>query len=194
MIKYNTALKSSVIALVLCLGAHTCTYAQASQNANKEALEAFIDKLTDKISDTSTTSINAATNVASTVLDTAQNIVFQALDLIGVRYRFGGNTPETGLDCSGFVKLVFERSIGLVLPRNTTGLSTAGREITVDELQAGDLVFYNTLRRPFSHVGIYLGNGKFVHAPSTGGYVRTEVMDTHYWKQRFNGARRVAPE
>jgi len=125
--------------------------------------------------------------------DTASDLVMQAMNFLGVPYRRGGNTAEQGFDCSGFTRFVFENSIGLVLPRRadqqaqTAGLQSVKRE----ELKPGDLVFFNTMRRAFSHVGIYVGEGKFIHAPRTGGEVRVEDMRASYWAKRFNGARRA---
>lgn len=118
-------------------------------------------------------------------------LVLRALSLLGVHYKLGGNSPETGLDCSGLVRLVFMESAGLVLPRRAEEMSRNGDAIPRDQLRPGDLVFFNTLRRAFSHVGIYIGNGQFVHAPSSGGSVRVEDLSGSYWRKRFNGARRV---
>ncbi len=127
------------------------------------------------------------------IRDTATDLVMQAMNFLGVPYRRGGNTAELGFDCSGFTRFVFENSIGLVLPRRadqqaqTASLQSVKRE----ELKPGDLVFFNTMRRAFSHVGIYVGEGKFIHAPRTGGEVRVEDMRAAYWATRFNGARRA---
>jgi cell wall-associated NlpC family hydrolase len=119
--------------------------------------------------------------------------VNQALESVGVKYRFGGRSPETGFDCSGLVTHVYERAWGLSLPAGTAALSKVGRPIRAKELQPGDLVFYNTRNRPYSHVGIYAGEGLFIHAPKPGGKVRVEKTGTTYWRARFNGARRVEP-
>lgn len=124
----------------------------------------------------------------------AEQLVDEALSYLGIRYRFGGTSPETGLDCSGLVLNVFRNAVGLDLPRTAREMATLGDKITRQELKPGDLVFFNTMRRTFSHVGIYLGEGKFVHAPSSGGKVRVENMSTRYWAQRFNGARRLVDE
>jgi hypothetical protein len=124
--------------------------------------------------------------------DRASELAMHAMGLIGIRYKYGGDTPESGLDCSGLVRLVFQEAWGLSLPRKSEEISRVGQRIDADELQPGDLVFFNTLRRSFSHVGIYLGDSKFVHAPSSGGQVRIESMDVNYWKKRFNGARRLS--
>jgi cell wall-associated NlpC family hydrolase len=157
------------------------------QIANPDALGAFLDKL----NDTSKATIGVATNVTSTVLTVAQDVVVNALGLIGVAYKYGGNTVEQGLDCSGFVKLVFQQSMGLVLPRRSDEMSRIGSDVAREDLQPGDLVFYNTLRRANSHVGIYVGEGQFVHSPSAGGKVRVEKMSNTYWAKRFDGAKRV---
>lgn len=119
-------------------------------------------------------------------------LVLRALSLLGVNYKLGGNTPDTGLDCSGLVRHVFREAVGLVLPRRAAEISRTG-EVIVDtaQLKPGDLVFFNTLRRAFSHVGIYIGNNQFVHAPSSGGEVRVESMNSQYWTHRFDGARRM---
>jgi cell wall-associated NlpC family hydrolase len=113
------------------------------------------------------------------------------MSMIGIRYRRGGNMPESGLDCSGLVRYVFKEAWNKDLPRTSEELSREGQQVDAKDLQPGDLVFYNTLRRSFSHVGIYLGDNKFIHAPSPGGKVRIESMDAGYWKKRFNGARRI---
>lgn len=122
----------------------------------------------------------------------AQELVLRALTFVGVNYRRGGESPETGFDCSGLVRHVFRESLGLVLPRTSRDMSRIGETVHQDDLQPGDLVFFNTLRRGFSHVGIYLGEHRFVHAPASGGEVRVEDMRQRYWTRRFNGARRVA--
>jgi len=124
----------------------------------------------------------------------ASELAVQALSMLGINYRYGGTSPETGLDCSGLVQYVFKEAWGTDLPRTAAEISHVGEKVGKSDLRPGDLVFYNTLRRSFSHVGIYLGDGKFIHSPSTGGQVRIESMDVSYWKKRFNGARRIAAE
>jgi cell wall-associated NlpC family hydrolase len=117
----------------------------------------------------------------------------QALSAVGVRYRYGGDSPQTGFDCSGLVMHVYDRAWGMALPRSTKDQRYVGRAVKRVDLQPGDLVFYNTRNRPFSHVGIYLGDGNFVHAPRQGQRVRVESIDKPYWRARFNGARRLDP-
>jgi cell wall-associated NlpC family hydrolase len=118
---------------------------------------------------------------------------FHALLALGAHYRYGGHSPETGFDCSGLVAHVFQRAWGLLLPRRAQAQATVGKPIRrLNELEPGDLVFYNTRNRPYSHVGIYVGDGRFVHAPRPGQRVRAERVDSPYWRARFNGARRLA--
>lgn len=119
-------------------------------------------------------------------------MLFRVLSSIGVDYKYGGSSHSTGFDCSGLVAHVFREGYGVALPRNTYGQSQAGRPVSAEDLQPGDLVFYNTLDRPFSHVGIYLGDGRFIHAPKTGAAVRIENLKSTYWSTRWNGARRIA--
>lgn len=121
----------------------------------------------------------------------ASDLVVGALGLMGIGYRLGGNTPASGFDCSGLVRYVFQTAVGLDLPRRAEEISRVGMRIDRDELKPGDLVFYKTLRKTFSHVGIYLGNNRFIHAPSSGGAVRVDDMNQSYWTARFNGARRI---
>ncbi|MBM3367259.1 MAG: NlpC/P60 family protein [Betaproteobacteria bacterium] len=119
--------------------------------------------------------------------------LLQVLLALGIDYRPGGNSPATGFDCSGLVAHVFREAYGIRLPQNARAQSDAGGPVSLAQLQAGDLVFYNTLKRPFSHVGIYIGDGKFVHAPKSGAQVRVESIRAAYWRERFNGARRIEP-
>jgi cell wall-associated NlpC family hydrolase len=121
----------------------------------------------------------------------AGDVVVGALNMIGVRYRWGGNTPDSGLDCSGFVRYVFQDTLGLNLPRRAEEMSRVGEKVSMSNLKPGDLVFFNTMRRTFSHVGIYIGDNKFVHSPSTGSTIRVDDLDDGYWEKRFTGARRV---
>ena len=125
---------------------------------------------------------------------TAQDAIDQAMDLLGIRYRRGGTSPEAGFDCSGFVSHVFREGLGLILPRSSKEMSRSGEIIGQEDLRPGDLVFFNTMRKAFSHVGIYLGDNQFVHAPRSGGRVRIEDLRDGYWTKRFNGARRVKLE
>ena len=131
--------------------------------------------------------------LVSRIRDKASDMVLTAMNFLGVPYRRGGSSAERGFDCSGFTRHVFEMSVGLVLPRRADEQATAAglASIKHNELKPGDLVFFNTMRRTFSHVGIYVGEGKFIHSPKPGGEVRVEDMGAAYWAKRFTGARRA---
>ncbi len=122
----------------------------------------------------------------------AADLVVNAMGFLGVPYKRGGTNAETGFDCSGFVRAMYEQTVGLVLPRTADQQAASTEKINRSELRPGDLVFFNTLRRAFSHVGIYVGNGKFIHSPRAGAEVRVEDMGVSYWSKRFDGARRVS--
>ncbi|KVH03097.1 MULTISPECIES: C40 family peptidase [Burkholderia] len=122
-----------------------------------------------------------------------EEISIQAMSLVGVPYRWGGNTPASGFDCSGLVRYVIGRAADVNLPRTTADMSSRGVSIEPDEIAPGDLIFFNTTGRPHSHVGIYVGKLRFVNAPSTGGTVRLDYLTNPYWAKRFDGIRRVAP-
>ncbi|MCH2220444.1 C40 family peptidase [Dechloromonas sp. ARDL1] len=164
MHKVLASLLLSVSLLISGIGAST-----AAEQVRKDEQPSFLERYT----------------------NAAQDVILQGLKLVGVRYRLGGNNEDSGLDCSGFVRLVFKDSIGASLPRTAKEMSEVGQQIDASQLKPGDLVFFNTMRRTFSHVGIYLGDNHFMHAPRTGAEVRVESMDSSYWVQRYNGARRI---
>ncbi len=172
-------------ALLFCLA---CASAQAVPiDSSGDALDKLfadkgvINRLGDQIQ-------QAGQNVG----EKANDLVETAMGFLGVRYKRGGNTAETGFDCSGFVRAIYEQSFGLILPRSAGEQAKATQKIDRDDLKPGDLVFFNTMRHAFSHVGMYVGDGKFIHSPRSGAQVRVEDMDVAYWRKRFNGARRVA--
>jgi cell wall-associated NlpC family hydrolase len=133
--------------------------------------------------------------VRTRVADRTSDLVVTAMGFLGVPYRRGGTDAEKGFDCSGFVRSMYERTVGLVLPRVAKDQAAATQPIDKRDLQPGDLVFFNTMKRAFSHVGIYIGEGKFIHSPKPGAHVRVEDMGQKYWQRRFDGARRVlSPE
>lgn len=132
-----------------------------------------------------------ATEIRDHVTNTASDLVMTALGFLGVPYRRGGEDSTVGFDCSGFVRSTYEQTLGLVLPRRAEEQAKATTRIPREDLRPGDLVFFNTMRRAFSHVGIYMGDGKFIHSPRPGHQVRVEDMRIAYWNKRFNGARRV---
>jgi cell wall-associated NlpC family hydrolase len=135
--------------------------------------------------------VNQIEQVGQTVTDTATDLVGNALGFLGVPYRRGGNSAATGFDCSGFVKATYEKTIGLILPRKASQQAAATEQIEKSDLQPGDLVFFNTMRHAFSHVGIYIGEGQFIHAPKPGAKVRVDNLGQSYWSRHFDGARRV---
>ncbi|MGY0561473.1 MULTISPECIES: C40 family peptidase [unclassified Luteimonas] len=121
----------------------------------------------------------------------ANAVTIRAIGLVGTPYRYGGNTPQGGFDCSGLVNYVYSDMLGLRLPRTTRDLfAWQGPRIAPERLAAGDLVFFGS-RGSVSHVGIYVGEGRFVHAPSSGGTVRLDHLDGHYWRDHYTGSRRV---
>ena len=146
------------------------------------------DQLTQQISNQLGGPLQSARNAFG---GKASELVIQAMGLLGVPYKKGGTSEEKGFDCSGFVRHMYEKSVGLVLPRRAEEQAKVTEEISRSDLKPGDLVFFNTLKRTFSHVGIYVGDGKFIHAPRPGKAVRVDDMREAYWQQRFNGARRV---
>jgi cell wall-associated NlpC family hydrolase len=141
--------------------------------------------------------LSACTSVKSDVRTAdsdaaAKKLTSYARSLVGIPYKYGGNSPDTGFDCSGFVGHVFRHTLGINLPRSSEEISHLGQAISTGNLRVGDLVFFNTLHRKFSHVGIYLGNDRFIHAPSSStGSVRTEDMRESYWNRHYDGARRI---
>jgi cell wall-associated NlpC family hydrolase len=175
--------KFAALLVVLC-----CAMPVAAQTAPapQDEMASFLsDKgLIDKLSDQMSSAGRAVTEKAS-------ELVVTAMGFLGVPYKRGGNTFENGLDCSGFVRLIYEQTAGLILPRRSAEQAAATQPIEKSELQPGDLVFFNTLKSAFSHVGIYVGDHKFIHSPRSGAVVRVEDMRVGYWQQRFDGARRV---
>jgi hypothetical protein len=133
----------------------------------------------------------ALLGIGESISHRTADLVSAATDLLGVPYRRGGASIKTGFDCSGLVRAIFQQAAGLILPRRAAEQAAATAHIGKDELQPGDLVFFNTRRRSYSHVGIYVGDGNFIHAPRTGSRVRLDDMNARYWLKRFNGARRV---
>lgn len=129
--------------------------------------------------------------VRQSVSSRASELVVSAMGFLGVPYRRGGNSADSGFDCSGFVRAMYQQTVGLILPRRANEQAAATQTIDKNDLQPGDLVFFNTMRKAFSHVGIYVGDGKFIHSPKPGAEVRVEDMQKSYWQRRFDGARRV---
>jgi cell wall-associated NlpC family hydrolase len=178
--------------LLLCV----CTPLQAAPEAKpNDANDAVLHLLQERGLLPTAAQVQASTigPVVQQVRDGASDLVILAMNFLGVPYRRGGDSAEEGFDCSGFTRHVFENSIGLVLPRRADQQASLAGLLAVkrDELKPGDLVFFNTMKKAFSHVGIYVGEGRFIHSPRAGGEVRVEDMRQAYWAQRFNGARRA---
>lgn len=171
--------------LCIIILACSCAAQAAPQAANSDEMDRF---LADK------GLLSRIEGVGQTVADRTTGLVVNAMGFLGVPYKRGGNSAETGFDCSGFVRAIYEQTVGLLLPRRADQQAAATEVIDRKDLQPGDLVFFNTMRRNFSHVGIYVGDGKFIHSPRSGAQVRVEDMATTYWARRFNGARRVAAD
>lgn len=119
-------------------------------------------------------------------------VALYAMSLADTPYRYGGNSVENGFDCSGFVQHVYLNTVGMRLPRTSGEMSRVGMNLEATQLRPGDLVFFNTRKKPFSHVGIYVGENRFVHSPSNGRSITVTSMSEDYWRNRYNGARRVA--
>lgn len=126
--------------------------------------------------------------------DAMNDLAIYAMSLAETPYQYGGNSPETGFDCSGFVHHVFKKSLGLNLPRTSLEISRVGEPLKEDQLHPGDLVFFNTQKQPFSHVGIYLGENRFVHAPKSGKAIAIASMRESYWRSHYDGARRISSQ
>lgn len=135
--------------------------------------------------------VRVSDRLADSVTVKSDELINRAMEVIGVRYRWDAELPQSGLDGSSFVGYVFKDKLGFLLPRKSTQMSRVGKPITREELQPGDLVFFNTMRLTFSHVGIYVGDNKFIHSPSKGTSVRVDDLSSLYWDKRFDGARRL---
>ncbi len=178
------------VAAAALVGLSIATASHAAPSGSGDDMDNF---LADKglLSQISEAGQNVTQRVARNVAEKASELVVSAMGFLGVPYKRGGNSFETGFDCSGFVRALYEQSAGLLLPRKAEQQAAATVQIDKTELQPGDLVFFNTLKKAFSHVGIYVGEGKFIHSPRAGSAVRVEDMQKAYWNQRFDGARRV---
>ena len=180
----------SLLLALAATGAHAMPPASAEDDIGRFMAE---KRLVDRLEDVRVHMGERMSEGASRVANRASDLVVTAMAFLGVPYRRGGDTAETGFDCSGFVKAIYQQAAGLVLPRLAKEQAAATQTIDRRELQPGDLVFFNTLRRTFSHVGIYIGDNKFIHSPKPGAQVRVEDMGVPYWSSRFDGVRRVLP-
>lgn len=178
----------SLLLVVTATGAQAAPPASAEDDIGRFMAE---KRLVDRLEEVRATVGERVSEGASRVAHRASDLVVTAMGFLGVPYRRGGTSVETGFDCSGFVRAIYEQTVGMILPRRANEQAAATQKIDRKELQPGDLVFFNTLRRTFSHVGIYIGDNKFIHSPKPGAQVRVEDMGVPYWSTRFDGARRV---
>ena len=196
MISEKMALNCQAMRLILCglVFLTTAALAAPAEDDLERMIKerGFVTQITDQLSQQISSQLSGPLQTArSTLGGRASELVIQAMGLLGVPYKRGGTSEEKGFDCSGFVRHMFEKSVGLVLPHRAEEQAKVTEEINRSELRPGDLVFFNTMKRTFSHVGIYVGDGKFIHAPRPGKSVRVDDMREAYWQKRFNGARRV---
>ena len=182
-------------ALLALACASAASWAQASPDGNDVVAKLLIERgvLDARVFDSHTSVVDSASTLGRQVRDSTSDLVQSAMNFLGVPYKRGGTDADSGFDCSGFTRLVYENSLGLLLPRKVDDQAKASGLAAVkrNDLKPGDLVFFNTLRRTFSHVGIYIGDDKFIHAPKPGGEVRVESLGVRYWAKRFTGARRA---
>jgi cell wall-associated NlpC family hydrolase len=177
------------LSLVLAAaGVHAAPAASAEDEMGRFMAE---KRLVERLEEVRATVTDRMATGANQMAQRASELVVTAMGFLGVPYRRGGNSVETGFDCSGFVRAMYEQTVGLILPRRADQQAAATQTIDKQDLQPGDLVFFNTMRRAFSHVGIYIGDNKFIHSPRPGAQVRVEDMGLSYWTRRFDGARRV---
>jgi len=178
----------SLLLLLAAAGAQAAPPASAEDDIGRFMAE---KRLVDRLEAARVDMASRVSDGASHVANRASELVMNAMGYLGVPYRRGGNSAETGFDCSGFVKAIYQQTVGMILPRRANEQAAATKKIERQDLQPGDLVFFNTLRHAFSHVGIYIGDNKFIHSPKPGAQVRVEDMGVPYWSSRFDGARRV---
>jgi hypothetical protein len=178
------------IGLISALFAGACAFSAHADELPQIEVDPAVEQAAPATTITNTTRPRKTKPEAKPDYAPAQDMLLQAMSLIGVKYKWGGATPEAGLDCSGFVRYVFQNSMNIALPHNALGMAQSGASINKEELKPGDLVFFNTLGRTFSHVGIYMGDNRFIHSPRAGKSVEITNLNQSYWTSRFNGARR----
>jgi cell wall-associated NlpC family hydrolase len=183
MTKLNKLAVSALLGLILS-GSNVCFALDFSFLLNNSESQATANNQNEQ-------SAQDGANKSSSWSSTAQEIILHAISQTGVKYKYGGIAPDSGFDCSGFVRYVFQQAANLTLPHGARAISQVGTKVSKDELQPGDLVFFNTLRSVTSHVGIYVGNNRFIHSPSAGGTISVTDMNDAYWSKRFTGARHI---
>ena len=170
----------------LAFGLAPAAYA-APEGLDNDALERLIRERTEHDGHSNSSS---SARRSSGSQDEAGDLIMNAMSLIGLSYRFSGNSPTQGLDCSGFMQYIFKRSMGITLPRTSAEMATVGQQVDRANLKPGDMVFFGGGGR-VSHVGMYIGNDRFIHAPRTGRDIEITSMNGTYWKNRYITARRV---
>lgn len=164
---------------------------EASLGCVEDVMEALISAPAFANAGAQTPAAPLGGKLVAAVADPRQLLAEFALKLRDIRYRHGGRVPSTGFDCSGFVHYVFAHALGVDLPENSASQFNAGVKVARDDMRTGDLVFFHTRGKHVSHVGIYLGDGRFIHSPATGERVRVNRLDEQYWAHRFVGAKRL---
>lgn len=177
-------------ASALCLSLLPCAYADEAGDASAPSQVRVEAALTPVPAEAA--AVDASPTLLQRTSKSIKAMLSDALELVGIRYRRGGSSPKTGFDCSGFVSHVFKEGMGLYLPHSAKEMSKAGSPVARKDLKPGDLVFFNTVRKTISHVGIYLGDNLFVHAPRPGAKVRVDSIVSRYWHSHFRAARRLA--
>ncbi len=181
-IKQATLYALAALAFGLAPAAHA-----APEGLDNDALERLIRERTEHDGHSNSSSSGRRSSGSQ---DEAGDLIMNAMSLIGLSYRFGGNSPTQGLDCSGFMQYIFKRSMGITLPRTSAEMATVGQQVDRANLKPGDMVFFGSGGR-VSHVGMYIGNDRFIHAPRTGRDIEITSMNGNYWKSRYITARRV---
>ena len=181
-IKQATLYALAALAFGLAPAAHA-----APEGLDNDALERLIRERTEHDGHSNSSSSGRRSSGSQ---DEAGDLIMNAMSLIGLSYRFGGNSPPQGLDCSGFMQYIFKRSMGITLPRTSAEMATVGQQVDRANLKPGDMVFFGSGGR-VSHVGMYIGNDRFIHAPRTGRDIEITSMNGNYWKSRYITARRV---
>ena len=181
-IKQATLCALAALAFGLAPAAHA-----APEGLDNDALERLIRERTEHDGHSNSSSSGRRSSGSQ---DEAGDLIMNAMSLIGLSYRFGGNSPTQGLDCSGFMQYIFKRSMGITLPRTSAEMATVGQQVDRANLKPGDMVFFGSGGR-VSHVGMYIGNDRFIHTPRTGRDIEITSMNGNYWKSRYITARRV---
>lgn len=180
-------------ALTVCLIGWSVSVWAAPEGLDSDALDKLIRERTGSSQAPAAAAPAPAPQQSSAPADEAGDLIMNAMSLIGVSYRFGGNSPTQGLDCSGFMQYIFRRSMGITLPRTSAEMARVGQQVDRANLKPGDMVFFRTAGGGrISHVGMYIGNDRFIHAPRTGKDIEITSLSSRYWSSKYATARRVS--